>query len=136
MVVANTNVTRPLSSRGLKSSSRPSSSLAPCKLCYLKNICYTYIYECIFGIVTSSSQVLQSSVLQSSVASDNSISIDSVKAKPFLTSSRLDSDYSCDNEEATPHSHGNDVLLNNDSQITDNSDIPSKLETTTDTVPK
>lgn len=83
-----------------------------------------YIY--IYGIVTGSSQVLQSTI-----ATDVNISIESVITKPSLTSSRLHSDATCDSDDNAPNE--NHPLLS-DSEITTNNDDLFKLEVTSDQV--
>ena len=83
-----------------------------------------YIY--IYGIVTGSSQVLQSTI-----ATDDNISIENIITKPSLTSSRLYSDATCDSDDNTPNE--NHPLLS-DSQVTTNSDDLLKSEVTSDQV--
>ena len=91
-------------------------------------ICYVYMY----GIVTGSSQVLQSSVATD--VTDGNISIESIITKPSLTSSRLHSDTACDSDDNTPHLSNEHYPLLSDAQMTTNSDDLSKSEVTSDQV--
>ena len=73
-----------------------------------------------------------SQVLQSTIATDvNNISIESIITKPSLTSSRLHSDATCDNDDNTPDE--NHPLLSA-SQITTSSNDLLKSEVTSDQV--
>ena len=84
------------------------------------------MYICICVIVTSSSQVLQSSIV-----TDGNISIDSIITKPSL---RLHPDATCVSDDNTPNLSNENHPLLSDSQITTNSDDLLKLEVTSDQV--
>lgn len=85
------------------------------------------VLACFVVVVTSSSQVMESSV-----TNDANTSADSFNTKPSLISSRLHSDTTYDSEN-TLSSQANVALLD-DTGVTTNSDDPSKSEVITDKV--